>query len=118
MKLHTLHASYDSGITDEGIKNMNLHKLCASDNRGITDEGIKNMNLHTLEVSGIVFPEVFGRLIFGKNQSINIRFKESDVDTSKTSEKTSRAFLKIFGRVQISAERLYLYDDFIISPHH
>ena len=51
MKLHTLYA-YSGRITDEGIKNMKLHTLYTSGNNGITDEGIKNMKLHTLYAYG------------------------------------------------------------------
>ena len=51
MKLHTLNACHNSKITDEGIKDMKLHTLDASFGSGITDEGIKDMKLHTLNAS-------------------------------------------------------------------
>jgi len=50
-KLHTLNASNNSKITDEGIKHMQLHTLNANGNKKITDEGIKHMQLHTLYAS-------------------------------------------------------------------
>jgi hypothetical protein len=45
MNLHTLYVSWNTKITDEGIKNMTLHTLDASHNDKITDEGIKHINI-------------------------------------------------------------------------
>ena len=45
MHLHTLYASGNPKITNEGIKHMQLHTLDASNNPKITDEGIKHMPL-------------------------------------------------------------------------
>ena len=41
MQLHTLNASCNKKITDEGIKHMQLHTLNAFNNEKITDEGNK-----------------------------------------------------------------------------
>src|SRR3989338_10162255 len=49
MQLHTVNAFY-SKITDEGIKHMQLHTLNAIQSK-ITDKGIKHMQLHTLYAS-------------------------------------------------------------------
>ena len=50
MNLHTLYASFNENITDEGIKHMNLYTLSAMYSK-ISDKGIKHMNLHTLVAS-------------------------------------------------------------------
>src|SRR3989338_8632489 len=49
MQLHTLHVPF-SQVTDEGIKHMQLHTLNAIQSK-ITDKGIKHMQLHTLYAS-------------------------------------------------------------------
>jgi hypothetical protein len=49
MNLHTLIASHNENITNEGIRHMNLHKLCARFNNNITYE-IEN---------GIIMPKIF-----------------------------------------------------------
>ena len=38
MNLHTLNASYNSNITDLGIRHMKLHALNALHNQNITDK--------------------------------------------------------------------------------
>src|SRR3989338_2937457 len=50
VEIDKLNVSYNTKITDEGIKHMQLHTLDARISQ-ITDEGIKHMQLHTLSAS-------------------------------------------------------------------
>jgi len=46
MQLHTLDASYNEKITDEGIKHMQLHTLNASYNEKITEKHLTNCKIY------------------------------------------------------------------------